>query len=269
VLRRHGLRAKKGWGQCFLKDPGVARRIAAAAELQTEDLVVEIGAGLGALTVELAPRARRVIAIERDRDLIPLLEEEVAPFDNVEVQFADALSFPYSELEERPAVVGNVPYNISTPLLFKVLEQGPQIRTATLMLQREVAERVVAKPNTTRYGIPSVLTLQVAEASIRLKVPRTVFLPEPQVDSAVVHLKMRPAPLYDVEPAAFKDVVSAAFAQRRKVLRNALTSRFGRGPVDEALAYTGIDGNRRGETLDAGELAALTGALCRHRATGA
>ncbi len=277
ILRRHGLSAKKSWGQCFLHDPAVIQRIAEAADLSMEEaaeettaekaeetageIVVEIGAGLGALTHALAARAGRVICIERDRDMVRVLREEFASQPQVEIREENALTFDFSQFGSPVPVVGNLPYNISSPLIFHLLDQRQHIRSATLMLQSEVAARIVADPGTKAYGVPSVLCQQVAEARLCFGVSSGAFTPRPRVESAVIQLQMRAQPLVEAEEPLFTRVVKAAFQYRRKTLKRALGQTFPAAAVQEALAQANIDGTRRGETLTIEEYGILTRAL--------
>jgi len=256
TLRRYGLRAKKSWGQCFLKEPSIVDKIVDAANPTSEDTVVEIGAGLGGLTLALAKRAGTVYAIERDRDLVTVLRQ-VLVGTSVQILEANALTFDFNTFAAPVKVIGNLPYNISSPLLFRLLEQGRGIRDATIMLQREVAERLVAAPGTRRYGVPSVLCQQRAEVRLCFHVSRAAFHPEPAVDSAVVQLVMRSTPLVDVATEPFEALVRAAFSARRKTLKNALGQVYRPEAVQAALEAAGLDGGRRGETLTLQEFGLL------------
>lgn len=263
VLRRHGLWAKKSWGQCFLRDARVVSRIVDAAQLEPEDTVVEIGAGLGGLTLALADRARQVYAIERDRDLVAVLEKELAASASIQIVEGNALTYDFSQHPSPPKVVGNIPYNISSPLLFHLLEQGRRIRSATIMLQIEVARRLVAGPGSRVYGVPSVLFQQATVVSMCFRVPHTAFVPQPRVDSAVVHLEPRSNPMVQVDEGAFRAIVRAAFSARRKTLKNSLSRVFPRHIVESALASTGIDEGRRAETLAVQEFGELARAIAK------
>jgi 16S rRNA (adenine1518-N6/adenine1519-N6)-dimethyltransferase len=266
LLSRHGLRAKKSWGQNFLVDPNTRRRIVAAAAPAADDVVVEIGAGLGAITAGLAEVAGRVIAIERDPDLVPLLEAELAARDNVTVSPTDALEFDFAAAAReagRPlVVVGNLPYQITSPLLFAILDAGAAVARAVLMVQREVAERIVAAPGSKIYGRLSVMAQQQAAVEILFHVGAGAFHPPPAVTSTVLRATPRTAPLAAVpDPALFAAVVRAAFATRRKMLRRALAPAFGEEPARAALAQAGIAETRRAEELSVAELARLASAL--------
>jgi 16S rRNA (adenine1518-N6/adenine1519-N6)-dimethyltransferase len=269
LLARYGLRPKKAWGQNFLVERQTAERIVAAAAVQADDVVVEIGAGLGALTAGLAVAAGRVIAVERDPDLAAVLRAELAPLSNLEVAGVDALTFDFAGAARaagRPlVVVGNLPYQITTPMLFRVLESaagGQAIARAVFMVQREVAERLNARPGSKIYGRLSVMLQQLADVSLLFHVAPGAFLPRPAVASTVFRLLPRPQPRAPVvQPAVFEQVVRAAFGGRRKMLRRALEPDFGAPRLAQALAAAGVDGARRGEELSIEELAALANAL--------
>jgi 16S rRNA (adenine1518-N6/adenine1519-N6)-dimethyltransferase len=277
LLARHGLRAKKAWGQNFLVDPGVRRRIVAAAALSPDDVVVEIGAGLGALTGALADAAGKVIAVERDPDLVRVLEVELAARTNVTVSATDALAFdfagaagPVGDMPARPlVVVGNLPYQITSPLLFALLDAaagGRVIARAVLMVQREVAERVVAPPGNKVYGRLSVMAQERAQVEILFHVGAGAFHPPPAVTSTVMRVVPRRASLVAAtDPALFAEVVRAAFGSRRKMLRRALAPAFGEQEARQALAEAGIAETRRGEELSVEELGRLSAAIGRAR----
>ena len=268
ILRRYGLRPKKSWGQCFLHDPATVRKIVEHADVGASDTVVEIGAGLGTLTGELARVAGRVVAIERDRDLAEVLRREFAENSRVEVAEENALTFDFSALPGPVTVVGNLPYNISSPLLFHLISNWRWVRSATIMMQKEVVDRLVARQGTRAYGIPSVICRQFAEVNACFKVNRRVFVPVPGVDSAVVRLVMRAKPLFPCDQDLFRDVVHAAFRTRRKTLKNALELTYLPALVRSALDAAGIDGRRRGETLTVEEYATLARCLAAVRTQG-
>jgi 16S rRNA (adenine1518-N6/adenine1519-N6)-dimethyltransferase len=269
LLARHGLRPKKSWGQNFLVDRRAAERIVQAVQLAPADVVVEIGAGLGALTRDLAAAAGKVIAVERDPDLAQVLRAELAGLSQVDVQLADALTFDFAAAARaagRPlAIVGNLPYQITTPLLFRVLEQaaaGAAISRGVFMVQREVAERLTAGPGGKTYGRLSVMVQQLAEVSLLFHVGAGAFLPPPAVTSTVFRMAPRPQPRAAMaDPAVFEEVVRAAFGTRRKMLRRALEPAFGAPRLGAALQAAGVDGTRRGEELSIEELAALANQL--------
>jgi 16S rRNA (adenine1518-N6/adenine1519-N6)-dimethyltransferase len=269
LLERHGLRAKKSWGQNFLVDGGVLARIAAAATLEPDDVVVEIGAGLGALTRELAPQARQVLAIERDAQLVPILREQMAPWPHVAVVPIDALDFDFraaAAAAGRPlVVVGNLPYQITSPILFALIDvggRGQVVSREVLMVQREFAERTAAGPGSKTYGRLSVMVQQQASVEMLFHVGAGAFHPRPEVSSTVLRLSPRPTPLDPVrDEKLFADVVRAAFATRRKMLRNALAAVFGEEGTATALARAAVDGTRRAEELTVTEFAQLADAF--------
>jgi 16S rRNA (adenine1518-N6/adenine1519-N6)-dimethyltransferase len=260
VLRRYGLRPKKSWGQCFLHDPSVVARIADDALVDRDDTVIEIGAGLGTLTAALAARARRVIAIERDRELVVVLRAELGHLSHVEVREENALTFDFAAIGAA-VVVGNLPYNIASPLIFHLLEQRAAIRRATLMVQLELAQRLAAPPGSRTYGVPSVLCQFAAQTSVRFIVRSGAFVPRPRVDSAVVRLEMRDRSPIAVEEQALRDLVHAAFRFRRKTLRRALAASYPAEAVTRALLAAGVDGARRAESLNLEEFGAIACAL--------
>jgi len=252
-----GHRPRKRFGQNFLADPHYVARIVEAIDPQPGDNVVEIGPGLAALTGALIDRAGRIAAVEIDRDLAARLRERFTA-DRLALHEADALAFDFSTLGERLRIVGNLPYNISSPLLFHLGAYAASVRDIHVMLQREVVARMTAAPATPDYGRLTV-TLQCRFAVTRLFiVPPGAFRPAPNVDSAVARL----VPLRDQRPRIadeplFARIVAAAFGQRRKTLRNALA-----GVTDEAhLRAAGIDPSARGETLSVDDFVRLANAL--------
>jgi 16S rRNA (adenine1518-N6/adenine1519-N6)-dimethyltransferase len=278
VLARHGLAAKKSWGQNFLHDRTVLARIVAAAGATADDTVVEIGAGLGTLTAALAravPPPRRILAVERDPDMQRVLAAELAGDAHVEVVAADALAFDYaaaSRAAGRPVVVvGNLPYQISSTLVLALVGAGARggVARAVVMVQREMAQRIVAPPGSRTYGRLTVAVAQHAEARILFHVRPGSFHPAPAVTSSVISLAPRPAPLAPVrDPALFEAVVKQAFATRRKMLRGALSPQFGEEAVAAAFAATGIAGTRRAEELSVAEFGRLADALADKRDAG-
>ena len=256
--------ARKRFGQNFLADPHYVGRIADAVAPRPGETVVEIGPGLGALTGELIARAGRIVAVEIDRDLAAKLRERFAP-NVLELVVGDALAFDFTALGRELRVVGNLPYNISSPLLFHLAAQWEALRDVTVMLQREVVARMTAAPATPDYGRLTVM-LQATFAIERLfTVPPGAFRPVPKVDSAVARLvPLRDARPSIADPAWFARVVAAAFSQRRKTLRNALADLV----LPEAFATAGIDPQRRGETLSVHEFVALADAEGARKASG-
>ncbi len=248
-------------GQHFLSDRAVIEKILESAELGTDDLVVEIGPGTGMLTHVLCEKVRKVIAIELDAKLYERLKASLAAHENLELVHGNALDYPYENLPEF-SVVANIPYYITTPLLFKLLEAKKNLRSMTLTVQKEVAERIVARPGGRDYGVLSVMVQYRARASIEFIVPREAFRPVPKVDSAVVRIRVLPKPVVTVnDEAAFFRIVRTAFSQRRKMLSNSL--RVLRGDIGRLLREAGIDPRRRAETISFEEFARLSNLLSR------
>jgi 16S rRNA (adenine1518-N6/adenine1519-N6)-dimethyltransferase len=254
---------RKRLGQHFLVDPNITRKIVALAALRSEDIVLEIGPGRGVLTRPLCAAAKRVIALELDPKLEAYLAEALADCRNLDLRLGDALEFSYETLPEGTVVVANLPYYVSTPLLFTLLEARQRIDRMVLMLQTEVARRLVAKPATNDYGILSVLVQYAAEASLAFQVSASCFRPRPDVGSAVVNLVMRRQRSVQVkDEALFARVVRAAFAHRRKTLLNSLRDEgLSSEQVVRALTQLGIGPSRRAETLTLEEFANLADTL--------
>jgi 16S rRNA (adenine1518-N6/adenine1519-N6)-dimethyltransferase len=266
LLGDHGLRPSRALGQNFVVDPNTVRRIARLAGVVEGTPVVEIGAGLGSLTLALADAGAHVVAVEVDRGIVPVLRQVVAGRD-VTVVEADALGLDWGALlgPVGPgvpgwALVANLPYNVATPVVVSVLERAPQVTNLLVMVQREVAERLAAGPDHPAYGAVSVKVAYWAEARVVGRVPPTVFVPRPRVESALVRIDRRPSPAVDPALVGYErlfDVVRAGFAHRRKMLRRSL------GAVVEpgAFAGAGIDPGARAEDLGVaewGRLAAWT-----------
>ncbi len=266
ILGSYGVQLKRRWGQNFLIDANILRHIVDAASLGADDTVIEIGPGIGSLTQALAQRAGRVIAIEIDRELVHILRELFADEPKVELIAGDALKVDFSELvpEGTPIkVVANLPYYITSPLIFHLLEQRVALEFAVLMVQAEVADRLVAAPGSKDYGSLSVAVQYRADVDVVVRVPRTVFMPQPQVDSKVVRLRPRPYTPAAKSDELFFAVVRAAFAQRRKTLRKALQPLAQTYQIDstELLERAGIDPSLRGEKLDLGTFVSLANVL--------
>jgi 16S rRNA (adenine1518-N6/adenine1519-N6)-dimethyltransferase len=263
LLAKYGLRAKKSWGQNFLGDGEILGHIARLAVEAAGERVVELGAGLGHLTERLLARGAEVIAVERDRELAAVLRGELG--GRIELVEADAARLDYRSLARggKLAVVGNLPYHLTSPILFGLLDQADLLARAVLLVQREVAERLAAAPGTKAWGLLSVLLQHRAQVSVERLVPPGAFLPPPRVESAVLRLAFGPPRAAVADPARFRRLVKAGFAQRRKVLANALAaSRVAPGgELASALERAGIDARRRGETLTVEEWAALDRAL--------
>ena len=256
---------KKRFGQHFLKDRNIIKKVIDGAGLKEDDVILEVGPGLGDMTTLLAQRAKRVIAVELDRELYSLLAEKFEGDKKVELISADILRFDIRGLFEKIGgkfkVVANLPYNISTPVLFKFLEDRDCISSMTLMFQKEVADRLVALPDTRNYGVLSVFAQLYTTPSLLFKIPPYAFTPPPAVDSAVVRLEVLAEPSVKADNEKFMlKMVKAAFGQRRKTLLNALSSglKLPKEDVEAALKRAGIDSSRRGETLTLSEFRAAS-----------
>ena len=260
LLERHGLAPRKAAGQNFVVDPNTVERIVGAARLDPDDTVLEIGPGLGSLTLPLARAVRRVVAVEVDTGLGAVVADLTAPLDNVEVHVADALRADLDALLGEPArLVANLPYNVATPLLFTALDSG-HVVDAYVMVQREVGERWAAEPGDRLYAGVSVKVALAGTATVDLTVPRGVFLPVPNVDSVMVRVTRHPDGTARTQRAWVAEVVDAAFAQRRKTLRNTLRAVYGDVAV-AALETVGVDPSARAETLPPDRFVALADAL--------
>jgi 16S rRNA (adenine1518-N6/adenine1519-N6)-dimethyltransferase len=246
LLAAHGLSASRALGQNFVADANTVRRIARLAEVGAGDRVVEIGAGLGSLTLALAETGAEVVAVEIDRHLVPVLREVVEPA-GVRVIGGDARAVDWDEVLQ-PAgstwhLVANLPYNIATSLVLDLLQDVPAIETMLVMVQREVADRIAAGPGDDAYGIPSVKRAWFAEARVVGRVPPTVFIPQPRVESALVRLRRRPVP--EGDRARVFALIDAGFGQRRKMLRRSLAAVVPEG----AFAAAAIRPEARAEEL--------------------
>lgn len=265
VMERHGIRAKKAYGQNFLGDPGLLRRIVGAAGVGPQDRVLEIGPGLGSLTWFLSQAAERVLAVELDRALLPVLQDTLSDCENVQILQGDAMKLDLDlvcreRLGEGPYdVVANLPYYITTPIVMKLLEAS-SARRVTVMVQREVAQRMVAAPGSKAYGVLSVMAQYYAAVSVALEVPAGAFVPRPAVDSALVRLDRLAQPAADAPAKPFRRMVQAGFAMRRKTLSNNLMSAYSlnRAGADALIRAAGIEPGVRAETLTLAQFAALT-----------
>ncbi|MBX3287660.1 MAG: 16S rRNA (adenine(1518)-N(6)/adenine(1519)-N(6))-dimethyltransferase RsmA [Actinobacteria bacterium] len=259
LLEQHGLGPSRALGQNFVVDPNTVRRIARLAGVGPGSNVVEIGAGLGSLTLALAETGASVTAVELDRHLLPVLREVVADRP-VAVVEGDALRLDWDEVlggHERWTLVANLPYNVATPLVLDLLAGVPAIERMLVMVQKEVGERLAAAPGTPAYGIPSVKVALRATAKVVGRVGPDVFLPRPRVDSALVEVVRRPEPATDADPDLLVALVEAAFNQRRKMLRRSLAGRV----RPEAFAAAGIDPADRPERLSVQDWGRLTHAV--------
>lgn len=255
LLERHGLHPRKSLGQHFLADPNLIRKVVEVAGVGPSDRVVEVGAGTGALTVALAAAGAHVVAYEVDERLRPVLEETVAD-TGIDLRFVDVMDVDLqAELEgDRWKLVANLPYNVGTPLVLDVLMRVTKITSATVMVQREVADRLAARPGTPDYGVPSVVVSLCGRVVERFSVPPQVFVPVPQVDSAVVRIDRIEPPPHWREAV---DMARRAFGQRRKMLRRSLADTVS----EEAYARADIDPQSRPEELSPSDFVALAEAL--------
>lgn len=275
MIQRHGFSFKKSLGQNFLIDQNILYKIIDAADLGHDKGALEIGPGIGALTEKLAQTAGRVTAVEIDQRLIPILEEVLEPYPNVNVHHGDVLKVNLHELFREHfdglsgvSVVANLPYYVTTPILMKLLEEKLPLENIVVMIQKEVAARMAASPGNKDYGSLSIAVQYYSEPQLVCTVPHTVFIPQPNVESAVIRLKVRDKPAVAVEDEKhFFEVVHASFAQRRKTIANNLKSRYfakeGRERLEKLLQEAEIEPTRRGETLSIEEYARLSSVLLR------
>lgn len=270
IKEKHNFQLSKSLGQNFITDKSVIERIVEGSDVDENDLVIEIGPGIGVLTAEAAESAAKVVAIEIDKKLIPILAETLAEYDNIRVVNQDILKTDLNELirEEREAgsftggvkIMGNLPYYITTPIIMGILENGVDADSITIMMQKEVADRIKSSPGGKIYGAISVAVQYYCEVEQVASVPKEVFVPRPKVDSAVLKLairKERPVDLIDEK--SFFACIKAGFGQRRKTLLNSLTGVNGlaKDDIKEILEGAGVEPTRRAETLDINEFAAI------------
>jgi 16S rRNA (adenine1518-N6/adenine1519-N6)-dimethyltransferase len=246
-------------GQNFLYNPSILGRIVDSAGLEKQETVVEIGPGPGRLTRLLAEMVKKVIAIELDNALYEKLRGDLIGYRNVELVHGDALKFPYEDIGPFK-VVSNIPYYITTPLIFRLLDAGQTLLSMTLTIQKEVAERVVASPGGKDYGVLSIMVQYRARPELKFIIPKEEFVPAPRVDSAVVNIRLRKRPAVSVrDEEIFFRVVRTSFSQRRKTLSNSLKGL--RKDIRDVLGGAGIDPGRRPETLSLAEFARIADAL--------
>ena len=267
VLKRHRLATKKSLGQHFLVDDNAVGRIIELAQLTGDETVLEVGPGIGTLTAALCEHAGAVVAVERDVQLLPALAETTAAFSRFAVVRADAVAVSPETMAQPfgppTALVANLPYAVAATVVLRFFQELPQMTSATVMVQSEVADRMAAVPGTTDYGSYPVKLRLLARAAGRFSVSRSCFLPPPRVDSAVLRLERAPLAQDPALLTAAARAADAAFAQRRKTIRNSLRSALGAEAVaiDAALEAAGIDGSRRAETLPPEAFLALAVAL--------
>ena len=281
IMERYNLTFKKSLGQNFLTDINILRKIVAAAEVSTDDDVIEIGPGIGALTEQLAHKAHQVMALEIDDRLIPVLGETLAPYDNVTIIKQDVLKADLKQLiaehfdgQHRLKLVANLPYYITTPIIMHILEGDVDFDAIVVMMQKEVAQRLSAHPGTKDYGSLSVAVQYEMDAKIAFIVPKTVFMPQPKVDSAIVSLSKRTE--QRVKPkneAFFKQMVKGIFLHRRKSLWNNLQGLYGKEPetkakLEQVLADLGFEKAVRAERLSIEEMIQLADGLFAKKIAG-
>ncbi|SOC44715.1 16S rRNA (adenine(1518)-N(6)/adenine(1519)-N(6))-dimethyltransferase RsmA [Ureibacillus acetophenoni] len=274
ILNKYGFSFKKSLGQNFIIDPNILRNIVQHAHLTEESGAIEVGPGIGALTEHLARAAKKVVAFEIDQRLLPVLEDTLSPYNNVRVVHSDILKADVQSVIEQEMpdlkdimVVANLPYYVTTPILIKLLTENLPIRGLVVMMQKEVADRITAQPGTKNYGSLSIAIQYYGTAEVAMIVPKTVFMPQPNVDSAVIRIiKHDQPPVKVITEEFFFEVTRASFAQRRKTILNNLQSGLTKGKekkqyILDALESSGIDPSRRGETLSIEEFGKLADAL--------
>ena len=272
VVQKHNFKFSKYLGQNFLIDTNVIDRILEGARVQEGDYVIEVGPGIGTLTKEMGRTAEKVVAIEIDKTLIPILEETLADFPNIEVINQDILKVDVQELVKAKLnggpvkLIANLPYYITTPIVMKFLEEDIPVTDIVVMVQKEVADRMNAQPNSKDYGALSVAVQYYCDTEIVAKAPRHMFMPQPNVDSTVIGLHVREEKKYNVDNEdIFFKTVKASFGQRRKTLLNSLGGLgfLSKDQIKIALQEANIDEKRRGETLSIEEFASLSNAVNR------
>ncbi len=278
ILDKYGFSFKKSLGQNFLIDTNILRNIVHHSGVHSESGAIEIGPGIGALTEQLAKNCKKVVAFEIDQRLLPILKDTLSAYDNIQVIHEDILKADVAKVIEEEFtgqvddlhIVANLPYYVTTPIIMKLLEERLPLESITVMLQKEVADHMAAAPGTKEYGSLSIAVQYYTTAAVAMIVPKTVFVPQPNVDSAVIHLKVRDKPAVEVEDEGFFfEITRASFAQRRKTILNNLISQLPDGKarkelILQGLEAAGIDPIRRGETLSLQEFADLSNALKPH-----
>ncbi len=270
LVKKHGFKFTKSLGQNFLIDDNIVDKIVAGAGIGPGDKIIEVGPGIGTLTREMASRAEALMAVEIDKNLIPILADTLGDYDNVKIVNEDIIKADIRGLIDENLsggpvkLVANLPYYITTPIIMRFLEENINVTDIVVMVQKEVAERMNAQPGGKDFGALSVAVQYYCDTEIVVKVPRHLFVPQPNVDSIVIALRIRPERKYKVddEDLYFK-VVKAAFGQRRKTLLNSISSmgNLSKDQVKEALEEAGIDPKRRGETLSLDEFAILSNVI--------
>lgn len=276
IQQKYGIQAKKSLGQNFIIDTNILHNIVKAGSVDKDTIVIEVGPGIGALTEQIAKVAKHVYAFEIDQRLLPVLDDTLSPYDNVTVLNEDILEVDLSAFfeeqtinQERVVVMANLPYYITTPIIINFLESSVNVDQMIFMIQKEVAERIAAEPSTKAYGSLSIAVQYYAEAETLFIVPKTVFRPQPNVESAIIRLNLLHEPAAEVtNEKYFFTLTRSSFAQRRKTLWNNLKIAYGKEPETQeklkvALDEAGIDSKRRGETLTIQEFADLANAMLK------
>lgn len=272
ILKKYDLKAKKSLGQNFIIDTNILRNIVDAGDVDKETTVIEIGPGIGALTEQIAKQAKEVFAFEIDDRLLPVLDDTLSPYDNITIIHQDILQVDFEEFAKeylaeasRLVVIANLPYYITTPITMALLESKLPVETMVLMMQKEVASRLEAKPSTKAYGSLSIALQYYTEVEVAFTVPRTVFMPQPNVESAIIRLDVRDEPVVQVkDQTLFMKLVRASFQQRRKTIWNNLRTSLElkeQEDLREAFTQSGVDPSRRGESLSIQEFAQLADAI--------
>lgn len=273
IREKHGFKHSKSLGQNFLSDKNIIDSIIEGSDIGPKDLVIEIGPGMGVLTAAAAEVAGKVVAIEIDKNLIPILKETLFFYDNIEVINADimktdlnAIVAEHHKLGGRVRIIGNLPYYITTPIVMKLLEDKVPADSITIMMQKEVADRIKAQPGGKDCGAITVAVNFYCTVHHVANAPKEVFVPRPKVDSTVIRLDLRPEPPVDlIEEKVFFEVVKNGFGQRRKTLLNSLTGTRGlpKNIIAEALEASGVDPKRRAETLSLKEFADIANEIVK------
>lgn len=267
IMEKYSFKFSKGLGQNFIIDENIVEKILNGADISENDFILEVGPGIGVMTKAMAKRAKKVVAVEIDSTLIPVLDETLAETDNVKIINEDILKLDINKVIEEefngvaPKVIANLPYYVTTPIIMRFLEESISVEDIVVMIQKEVGERIEASPNSKVYGALSVVIQYYSDPTIVAKVPRTVFMPQPNVDSIVVRLNILKSPRVELlDKEIFFKTVKAAFSMRRKTLLNTISAGFSmdKESVKNIFEKANIDYKRRGESLSIHEFAKLS-----------